>query len=82
MTNKYLEKIALNAFEKHLSKQPPDKAYSDPKVQKAHGLVQKSKEALKTGAFAKEFGGSASSVQKYKDMARIMLRRQRGILRV
>lgn len=81
-TNKYLEKIALNALEKHLSKQPPDKVYANPKINKAQGLIQKSKEAAKTGNFLKQYGGSSESIKKFSDMARTMIQRQRGILKL
>lgn len=82
MSNKYLEKIALNALEKHLANQPPDKVYANSKINKAQGLVQKSKEALKTGAFAKQYGGSAEAVKKYSDMARTMLQRHRSLMKL
>jgi hypothetical protein len=79
--NKYLEKIAMNALERHLSNQPPDKVYGNPVIDKAHKLVHGSQEAKKTGAFVKQYGGSAESIKKYSEMARAMLKRHRDLIR-
>jgi hypothetical protein len=38
--NRFLEKIALNRFEKHLISKPQGKVFSDPKVQVAYNNVQ------------------------------------------